>query len=74
MKPSDLPDYPLPDPEWDYAEVWRHAQDAKSEIENLIKYLASIEDATPESDKKIRAYGEWVGTHCRLLLAKLPPG
>ncbi len=72
MKPSDLPDYPLPDPEWDYAELWRHAQDAKSEIEKLIEYMASIEDATPESDNKIRVLGEWLETHLRLLLAKLP--
>ncbi len=72
MKPSDLPDYPLPDPSWDYAELWRHAQDARNEIENLIKYMASIEEATPESDKKIRVLGEWLETHLRLLLAKLP--
>lgn len=72
MKPEELPDYPLPDPEWDYAELWKHAQDAKSEIEKLIQYMASVEDATVETDKEIRVHSEWAQTHLRLLLGKLP--
>ena len=71
--PEEIPDYPLPDPSWDYAEPWKHAQDARAEIEKLIQYMASIEDASPESDTKIRNHGEWVQTHLRLLLGKLPP-
>lgn len=67
------PDYPLPDPSWDYAELWRHAQDAKAEIEKLIEFMASVEDASPESDKKIRSQGEWIQKHIMLLLGKLPP-
>lgn len=54
MKPEEIPDYPLPDPEWDYAELWRHAQDAKSEIEKLIEFMTSIENASSDSDKEIR--------------------
>lgn len=73
MKPEEIPDYPLPDSSWDYAELWRHAQDAKSEIEKLVKYMASIEDASSDSDKEIRNRSEWVQTHIRLLLGKLPP-
>lgn len=72
MKPEEIPDYPLPDPSWDYAELWKHAQDAKSEIEKLIEFMNTVEDATVESDKKIQVYAEWTQTHLRLLLGKLP--
>lgn len=68
-----IPDYPLPDPSWDYAELWRHAQDARIEVENLISYMAEVENATPETDKQIRIKAEWLQTHLRLLLSKLPP-
>lgn len=73
MNPDEIPDYPLPDPSWDYAEIWKHAYEAKAEIEKLIKFMTTIEDASPESDKEVRNRGEWAQTHIRLLLGKLPP-
>ena len=43
-------DYPIPDPAWDYTGIWHNTQLAKLQIEELLKYLADIEDGTPEED------------------------
>lgn len=45
---------PDPDPAWDYAKLWHSTQQAKLQIEELLKYLADIEDATPESNNAVR--------------------
>jgi hypothetical protein len=49
-------DYPIPDPDpaWDYANIRHSTQQTKLLIEELLKYLADIEDATPESNNAVR--------------------
>lgn len=47
-------DYPIPDPAWDYAGIWHHAQEARQKLEKLLNDLAEIEEADQESDRAIR--------------------
>lgn len=55
-------DYPVPDPAWDYAGIWHSTQQAKQKIEELLAYMAQIEDATPESDAIVRTHLERIQT------------
>lgn len=46
--------YPISDPAWDYAGIWHHAQEARQKLEKLLKDMADIEEATPDSDRQLR--------------------
>jgi hypothetical protein len=48
-------DYPIPDPDWEYAQIWGNLQKNKSRIENLLKYMAEIENADDSTDSEIVA-------------------
>jgi cytochrome c556 len=54
-------DYPIPDPAWDYSQIWHHSQEAAAELQKLLKYMASVEDATPESDAQIKSQLDSIG-------------
>jgi hypothetical protein len=58
-------DYPVPDPAWDYAGIWHSTQQAKQKIEELLAYMAQIEDATPESDAIVRTHKRTHSNRCR---------
>lgn len=49
-----IPNYPTPDPSWDYVGVWYSCHQAKQKLEETIKYMADIEDETPESDRHLK--------------------
>ncbi len=46
-KPNDLP---LFDPAWDYATIYDRINSATNDAIALLNYMASVEDATRESD------------------------
>lgn len=52
---NNIPNYPLPDPTWDYAELWADTWEIKRQIEETIKYMGEIEDASKESDTTLKA-------------------
>ncbi|MBD2666692.1 hypothetical protein [Richelia sinica] len=54
-------DYPLPDPRWDYSQIWTHSQEAAAQLQELLTYMATIEDATPETDRKIKSQLDSIG-------------
>ncbi|NJN11534.1 MAG: hypothetical protein HC815_27590 [Richelia sp. RM1_1_1] len=47
-------DYPIPDPAWDYSEIYHQLQKSEIKLEQLIKYMSDIENATTESDSIIK--------------------
>lgn len=61
MNTKDLmdADYPIPDPAWEYAEIWHQCQAIRTELEMLLGELATYEEANPEYDQLI---GERVDT------------
>lgn len=46
--------YPIPDPSWDYAQVWTHSQQAAAELQELLAYMGGLENASPEANAKIK--------------------
>ncbi|MCG6135183.1 MAG: hypothetical protein MET45_11030 [Nostoc sp. LLA-1] len=54
-------DYPIPDPAWDYAQIWQYTQEAAAQLQKLLAYMAEIEDATPETDQEIKSQLDSVG-------------
>ncbi|MBH8564463.1 hypothetical protein I8748_20135 [Nostoc sp. CENA67] len=63
MNNNDLlnADYPIPDPAWDYAQIWHHSQRVNAELQVLFQYMATIENATPEADAEIKAKLDSIG-------------
>ena len=59
--------YPIPDPAWDYNELWSVIHEyLKPELETLIQELAKMdkmEEATSETDKKILVRLQWLQTY-----------
>jgi len=54
-------DYPIPDPAWDYSEVWHHAQATAAQLQSLLTYMAEIEDATAGIDEQIKSQLDSIG-------------
>ncbi|MBR8839516.1 MAG: hypothetical protein DSM106950_37320 [Stigonema ocellatum SAG 48.90 = DSM 106950] len=54
-------DYPVPDPAWDYAQIWQKLQESKSQLDQLLAYMATIEDADPSSDEAIKKHLDEIG-------------
>lgn len=52
------PNYPLPDPSWEYAGIWGEIWEMKAQIEATIKYMGTIEDPNNESDRVMRNHLE----------------
>ncbi|MHC5822344.1 MAG: hypothetical protein ACYT04_42550 [Nostoc sp.] len=63
MNNNDLlnADYPIPDPAWDYCQIWHHSQTAAGELNKHLKYLATVEDAKPETDAQIKSQLDSIG-------------
>lgn len=55
MITMNIPDYPLPDPAWDYAQLWADTWELKYRVEETIQYMGEIENATPESTNTLKA-------------------
>lgn len=47
-------DYAIPDPLWDYSEIWHQCQQARQELQQMLASMQEVENATPESDRKIK--------------------
>lgn len=56
MSEYKIPDYPVPDPAWEYAGIWSEIWEMKAQIEITIKYMSEIEDPNNESDNILRDY------------------
>jgi hypothetical protein len=63
MNNNDLlnADYPIPDPAWDYSQIWHHSQAAAVDLRSLLAYMAEIENATPETDAEIKSQLDSIG-------------
>jgi hypothetical protein len=55
------PDYPVPDPAWDYATLWQHVMRLQQDINALVQLLSQQEHASPEADQLIRNYLNQIG-------------
>jgi hypothetical protein len=44
-------DYPIPDPTWDYAAIWKQVVMMQRAANALAELLQQTENATPESDR-----------------------
>ncbi|BAY78367.1 hypothetical protein NIES25_48410 [Nostoc linckia NIES-25] len=66
-----IPQYPTPDPAWDYARLWALLQDSKNNCDLLLDDIAALEESTPEHDAEIRqrldAIGQQLNSARRLL-------
>ena len=49
------PDYPQPDPTWDYAQPYEELQKHKSDLSHFIAWLGSHEEADRDTDKVAKA-------------------
>lgn len=49
-------DYPIPDPAWDYAHIWKQVVMLQRCSHALIELLAQSENATSESDRLVDLY------------------
>jgi hypothetical protein len=47
--------YPHPDPAWDYAQPYEELQQLKSDLDHLIAWLGSHEEADRDTDKVAKA-------------------
>lgn len=50
IKLEDLDNW-LPDPAWDYAQIWDYLGQMQTKLAALRAELASVENASPESDR-----------------------
>jgi hypothetical protein len=48
-----MPNYPIPDPAWDYAAVWTSIMELQQTLTALAEHLQQQEAASPETDKFI---------------------
>lgn len=64
-------DYYIPDPDWDYSEIWHHCQQARQELERILAAMQQVDTATPESDRQIKesldAIGQKLNTARRMM-------
>lgn len=54
-------DYYIPDPDWDYSEIWHYCQQAKQELEQMLAAMQQVNTATPESDQQIKEALDAIG-------------
>lgn len=66
--------YPIPDPAWDYANLWQQLQETKGQLEELILSIAQVEEARPEIDQQIKEklnlIGQALNSVRRLMVAE----
>jgi hypothetical protein len=53
--------YPIPDPSWDYAQIWYHSQQANTELQKLLQFMGTLENASPQSDAEIKLLLDSIG-------------
>ncbi|MBD2771197.1 hypothetical protein [Iningainema tapete] len=46
--------YPIPDPSWDYAEIWHRLQESRIQLECLLIYMADLQAADDSSDETVK--------------------
>jgi hypothetical protein len=51
----NAPDYPTPDPAWEYYELWNEVRGLKDSLDQFIYYVATLEEITPEIDSRVKA-------------------
>jgi hypothetical protein len=66
-------DYPIPDPTWDYAGIWKQVVILQRGSRALMKLLQDTEDATPETDRLVRDYLSAIATAAAQAHAAFPP-
>lgn len=54
-------DYPLPDPAWDYFEIYVDSQRSLVELQQLIQFMSTLENASPEADERIKGALDVIG-------------
>lgn len=54
-------DYAIPDPLWDYSDIWHQCQQARQELQKLLAQMQRVENATPESDLRIKQALDAIG-------------
>ena len=54
-------DYAIPDPLWDYSEIWCQCQQAGRQLQQMLVSMQEIENATPESDRQIKEALDTIG-------------
>lgn len=64
-------DYYIPDPDWDYSEIWHQCQQARQELEKMLAAMQQVDTASPESDLQIKealdAIGQKLNTARRMM-------
>lgn len=67
---------PQPDPSWDYATAWEMLNQARSELDGLIKFLSSQEGGDKETSQEVyKGLRQTINTclACCDLIAFTPP-
>lgn len=64
--------YAIPDPVWDYADLWHHVMHLQQILETLVQLLAQQEEATPAVDQLIRSYLDQICDSAIVALHDLP--
>lgn len=54
-------DYPLPDPSWNYAQIYTECQKAYSELKFLLERMSKIENATQQTDAQLKQHLDEIG-------------
>ncbi len=64
-------DYYIPDPDWDYSEIWHECQQASQGLERMLAVMQQVDGATPESDRQVKealdAIGQRLNTARRMM-------
>ena len=47
-------DYYIPDPDWDYSEIWHECQQARQGLEWILAVMQQVDSATVESGRQIK--------------------
>ncbi|WP_293335887.1 hypothetical protein [Microcoleus sp. CAWBG58] len=47
-------DYAIPNPLWHYSEIWHQCQQEMQELQQMLASVQEVENASPESDRKIK--------------------
>jgi hypothetical protein len=66
-------DYPIPDPTWDYAGIWKQVVTLQRCSHALAELLEQTEEATPETDRLVRDYLSAIATNAAQAQAALEP-
>lgn len=65
--------HPTPDPAWDYAQLWKQTEQFGTQLLDLNAYLVTVENTTPETDRKVRELLENFKASIEGAIALLPP-